>query len=105
MPATTSWHEPEGLSAEARQIRRLSMEQWGDRRTTTIIGRHSSIRDALARVVRIARADGPTILTGETGTGKELFARALYLLSARRGKPFISVNCAQYHESQLIASE
>lgn len=45
------------------------------------------------------------MLTGETGTGKELFARALYLLSSRRGAPFLTVNCAQYHEGQLIASE
>jgi transcriptional regulator with GAF, ATPase, and Fis domain len=97
--------EPVGLLAEAREIRRLSLEQWGDRKVTTVIGQHASIRTALARVARIAPADGPTILTGETGTGKELFARALYLLSPRRGKPFISVNCAQYHDSQLIASE
>lgn len=106
MQASTHWRlEPTGLLAEAREIRRLSLEQWGDRKVTTVIGRHSSIRDALTRVARVAAADGPTILTGETGTGKELFARALYLLSARRGKPFISVNCAQYHDSQLIASE
>jgi transcriptional regulator with GAF, ATPase, and Fis domain len=106
MQTSAHWRtEPSGLLPEAREIRRLSMEQWGDRKVTTVIGRHASIKEALARVARIAPADGPTILTGETGTGKELFARALYLLSNRRGKPFISVNCAQYHDSQLIASE
>ncbi|MEO8621105.1 MAG: sigma 54-interacting transcriptional regulator [bacterium] len=106
MPSSPQWRtEPTGLLREARDIRRLSLEQWGDRKVTTVIGQHASIRIALERVARIAPADGPTILTGETGTGKELFARALYLLSARRGKPFISVNCAQYHDSQLIASE
>jgi DNA-binding NtrC family response regulator len=106
MNASATWRlEPSGLLPEAREIRRLSLEQWGDRKITTVIGRHASIRDALVRAARIAPADGATILTGETGTGKELFARALYLLSRRRGKPFISVNCAQYHDSQLMASE
>jgi transcriptional regulator with GAF, ATPase, and Fis domain len=106
MHGSTQWRlEPTGLLPEAREIRRLSLEQWGDRKVTTVIGRDAAIRAALARVARIAPADGPTILTGETGTGKELFARALYLLSPRRGKPFLSVNCAQYHDSQLIASE
>ncbi|MEO8561613.1 MAG: sigma 54-interacting transcriptional regulator [bacterium] len=106
MHASARWRiEPDGLLPEARDIRRLSLEQWGDHKITTVIGRHASIRVALARVARIAAADGPTILTGETGTGKELFARALYLLGPRRGKPFISVNCAQYRDSQLMASE
>jgi transcriptional regulator with GAF, ATPase, and Fis domain len=57
------------------------------------------------RVHRFAQASGPVLITGETGTGKELFARAIYLLSTRSRKPFFSVNCAQYTESQLIASE
>jgi two-component system response regulator HupR/HoxA len=45
------------------------------------------------------------LITGETGTGKELFARAVYLLSPRWNREFLSVNCAQYRESQLISSE
>ncbi len=106
MPASAIGEaEPPGLLAGAREIRRLSIEQWGDRKVTTVIGRHVSMSRALDQVARLALADGPTILTGETGTGKELFARALYLLGRRRGRPFICVNCAQYRDGQLMASE
>lgn len=93
------------LLARAREIQTQSIAVWGTRKVTTIIGRHTRIEETLERAARLAKADAPTLLTGETGTGKELFARALYLLSPRRGRQFVSVNCAQYQDSQLIASE
>jgi transcriptional regulator with GAF, ATPase, and Fis domain len=89
----------------ARQISRMSVEQWGERKATVIVGRHERLCEALGKVVRFAPGESPVLLTGETGTGKELFARALYLKSPRRNRPFLSVNCAQYQDGQLIASE
>ena len=89
----------------ARRVRLMSLERWGERRETVLVGQHESMLALLERVHRFAQASGPVLVTGETGTGKELFARAIYLLSARSRKPFFSVNCAQYTESQLIASE
>lgn len=89
----------------ARRVRLMSMERWGERRETVLVGRHDSMLALQERVHRFAQASGPVLITGETGTGKELFARAIYLLSGRARKPFFSVNCAQYTESQLIASE
>jgi transcriptional regulator with GAF, ATPase, and Fis domain len=89
----------------ARDIRRLAMEQWGTRNPTVLVGRHLRLREALVKVRQVAMSDAPVLLTGETGTGKELFARALYLLGRRRGKPFLSVNCAQYQDGPLVASE
>jgi transcriptional regulator with GAF, ATPase, and Fis domain len=89
----------------ARRIRLMSLERWGERRETVLVGQHASMLALQERVLRFAEASGPVLITGETGTGKELFARAIYLLSARSRKPFFSVNCAQYTESQLIASE
>jgi transcriptional regulator with GAF, ATPase, and Fis domain len=89
----------------ARRIRLMSLERWGERRETLMVGQHASIVALQERVHRFAQATGPVLITGETGTGKELFARAIYLLSNRSRKPFFSVNCAQYTESQLIASE
>jgi transcriptional regulator with GAF, ATPase, and Fis domain len=91
--------------AAAKLIRERSLERWGEKRPTVIIGQHPALADALERVVRFAGADGPVLITGETGTGKELFARAIYLLSRRNGTPFVCINCAQYQEGQIIASE
>jgi transcriptional regulator with GAF, ATPase, and Fis domain len=90
----------------AQVIHRRSLERWGAAQPTFIIGRHESLESALQRIARLADSDAPVLITGETGTGKELFARALYLLSKRNGMPFLTVNCAQYFgETQLIASE
>jgi two-component system, NtrC family, response regulator AtoC len=89
----------------ARRVRLLSLERWGERRETTLVGQHESMVALQERVNRFAQAGGPVLVTGETGTGKEIFARAIYLLGARNRKPFFSVNCAQYTESQLVASE
>jgi transcriptional regulator with GAF, ATPase, and Fis domain len=89
----------------ARRVRLLSLERWGERRETVLVGQHESIVSMQDRVQRFAQAGGPVLITGETGTGKEIFARAMYLLSGRSKKPFFTVNCAQYTESQLIASE
>lgn len=89
----------------ARRIRLMSLERWGERRETLLVGQHASMLALQERVNRFAQASGPVLITGETGTGKELFARSIYLLSKRSRKPFLSVNCAQYTESQLIASE
>jgi DNA-binding NtrC family response regulator len=94
-----------GQSELARRIFELSVEQWGAQRGLMIIGRHPSMIDVQTRLLHYARAETPVLITGETGTGKELFARALYLLSRRRNRPFISVNCAQYVEGHLIVSE
>jgi transcriptional regulator with GAF, ATPase, and Fis domain len=99
---------PSGTADEtelARRVRLMSLERWGERREAVMVGQHESIVALQDRVQRFAQASGPVLITGETGTGKEIFARAIYLLGARSKKPFVSVNCAQYTESQLIASE
>lgn len=103
LPSKTSVLEP--LSSVAHQVAARSTERWGARKRTTIIGRHPSVDMALEQTARFARSDSPVLITGETGTGKELFARALYLLSPRCKGEFLSVNCAQYRENQLISSE
>lgn len=89
----------------AREIGRLAIDEWGRLKPTLLIGRHPALIGAVEKIARYARSDSPVLLTGETGTGKELFARGIYLLSARRRRPWITVNCAQYHDGQLIASE
>ncbi|MFW5920728.1 MAG: sigma-54-dependent transcriptional regulator [Polyangiales bacterium] len=69
-----------------------------------IIGRSSAIRDVLGRIVRIAPTDATVLITGDSGTGKELVARAVHANSPRAERPFISVNCAAISET-LLESE
>jgi formate hydrogenlyase transcriptional activator len=69
-----------------------------------IIGDSPLLRAALARVQEVAPTDATVVLVGETGTGKELFARAVHDRSPRRGRPFVRVNCAALPPT-LIESE
>ncbi len=94
-----------GLSALASAVEARSSARWGGAAPTALVGLHPTFTAALDRLARFAESNSPVLITGETGTGKELFARALYLLSRRDGQAFQRVNCAQYHETQLAASE
>jgi DNA-binding NtrC family response regulator len=73
-------------------------------RLTGIVGESDPIREALERVLQIARVDSTVLITGESGTGKELVARGIHALSPRRHKPFIPVNVAALSET-LLESE
>jgi DNA-binding NtrC family response regulator len=59
-----------------------------------IVGRSAVLRHLLALVAIVAPADSTVLVEGETGTGKELIARAIHNLSPRCGRPFIKLNCA-----------
>ena len=69
-----------------------------------IIGRAPVFREALSRLPTLARADGTVLITGETGTGKELVARAVHALSPRADAPFVAVNCGALVDT-LLESE
>src|ERR1700682_5301539 len=69
-----------------------------------IVGSSPALKIALSGVVKVAPTDSTVLITGETGTGKELIARAIHKHSQRSGQAFISVNCASI-PSSLIASE
>jgi len=69
-----------------------------------IVGDSPPLRLALTRVLEVASTDASVVLLGETGTGKELFARAVHHHSGRRGQPFVRVNCAALPPT-LIESE
>jgi formate hydrogenlyase transcriptional activator len=69
-----------------------------------IIGDSPALRVALGRVQQVAPTDATVIIMGETGTGKELFARAVHERSPRRNQPFVRVNCAAL-PSTLIETE
>jgi formate hydrogenlyase transcriptional activator len=69
-----------------------------------IIGQSPVLLDVLEKVNRVAKTDATVLITGETGTGKELIARAIHSAGHRRDKPLIKVNCAAL-PSALIESE
>ena len=69
-----------------------------------IVGASEPMRQVLRQVAKVASSDSTVLILGETGTGKELIARALHRRSGRAMKPFVTVNCAAIPQS-LIASE
>jgi DNA-binding NtrC family response regulator len=76
----------------------------GDALESNLLGSSPQFAHVLAQIRRIAKFDVTVLIGGETGTGKELGARAVHYLSARANRPFIPVNCGALAES-LVESE
>jgi len=82
----------------------LRQEMQNSREHEEIVGRSDILRFSLAKIEQVAGTDANVLLLGETGTGKELFARAIHNQSSRKGRPLVKVNCASL-PSSLIESE
>ena len=93
------------LCDSALRIRQLSAEKWGDEKAVELVGQSPTMTALLAKVEKFARFNEPILIAGESGVGKELFAKACYVLGPRLDKPFVSVNCPQYQEGNLTVSE
>jgi PAS domain S-box-containing protein len=119
------WSRPDPSGAYTRTMfiditDRVLMEQEQDRLTAQnqylqeeikadhnfeeIIGRSPALLSALDKVKRVARTDASVLITGETGSGKELIARAVHSRSPRRERPLVKLNCAAL-PTGLIESE
>lgn len=69
-----------------------------------IVGKSSAMRRMLSEVERVARSDIAVHISGETGTGKELVARAIHQGSARADAPFVAQNCAGFSDTLLLST-
>jgi transcriptional regulator with PAS, ATPase and Fis domain len=69
-----------------------------------VIGSSAAMRNIFTQIMKVAPTDSTVLITGESGTGKELIAASIYEHSARKGKPFIKINCVAIPEG-LLESE
>jgi Nif-specific regulatory protein len=87
----------------------LSREAHGAFNYGAIVGDSPALREVLAKVEQVAQTSSTVLLRGETGTGKELAARAIHINSPREARPFVRVNCAALAsgvlESELFGHE
>ena len=93
--------EHQRLTSEYRYLRTERDEQFGN---YGIIGRSRPMHEIIERAEKVAQTKSTVLIMGETGTGKELIARAIHNRSAQRDMPLIKVNCAAIPET-LLESE
>jgi DNA-binding NtrC family response regulator len=110
---TKPWEPDELRLAVARAVERADLldrvesyeaERARPVRFSEIVSRNAAMRAALDLARRMSGNDSRVLITGETGTGKELLARAIHDEGSRRGRPFIAVNCAAV-PAELAESE
>lgn len=102
LPRAWKWIRPISNDARSSQIN-------GHPGFKKVIGQSPAFLDQLQRIPMIAKCDANVLIAGETGTGKELYARAIHYGSSRVGRPFMPVNCgaipAELVENELFGHE
>ncbi|MBI4536724.1 MAG: sigma-54-dependent Fis family transcriptional regulator [candidate division NC10 bacterium] len=89
------------LIEENRLLRRQLEERF---RVEGLVGSHYRLQEVFAKIHKVSNSTSTVLITGETGTGKELIARAIHRNSPRKDRPFVAVSCAAIPDS-LIESE
>lgn len=106
-PLKFDGHKPNGavlVVENVTQLKNLEQALKERHRFHRIIGKSSRIKEIFSLVENVSEIDSTVLITGETGTGKELFANAIHYYSLRSEKPFIKVNCSALSEN-LLESE
>ena len=115
MDVTEQYHSRTALEKAFEQIKQLKDELYRENLALKeeidqasmfeeIVGTSPALRNVLVQVAKVAPADSTVLINGETGTGKELIARAIHKRSKRSSRAFVSVNCAAI-PAALIGSE
>jgi two-component system response regulator HydG len=91
LPIVEGIRERLELRTEVRQLRQHLDENWGP---AAFVGSSPAMERVKKLVTRVADADAPVLLVGETGSGKEMVARAIHHLGRRAAQPFLAVNCS-----------
>jgi len=86
-----------------RRNRSLERDLFSQHRFEGIVTRHPKMFEVLQLVAQVADSDATVLIFGETGTGKELIARALHVNSARRSRPFVTLHCSALPATLLEA--
>lgn len=94
----------EKAKACKQQLREQSKVMESADLSHTILGESASLKAALALAEKVSVTDVPVLLTGETGTGKEVFAQSIHRNSPRKNKNFIAINCSAFSK-ELLESE
>ena len=92
------------LMNEYEELEYYREEFQNQNRVDNFIGSDTKFREIVKECLKVAKTDIPVLLTGETGTGKEVMAKALHTNSLRYDKPFVSINCAAI-PFELLESE
>lgn len=88
----------------AKRLNQLEKEVGQKYSFDSIWGKSQPIKAAIELAKKVSKTDVPVLLTGETGTGKEVFAQAIHQNSSRCGKSFVAINCSSFSK-ELLESE